>query len=39
VLVIERSGELPVPFLICEQCRRALEELYALLDSAARAAD
>jgi PAS domain S-box-containing protein len=34
VLVIERAGELPVPFLICEQCRRALEELQALLASA-----
>jgi PAS domain S-box-containing protein len=38
VLVIERPGDLPVPFLICERCRRALEELRALLESAARAA-
>jgi hypothetical protein len=36
VLVIERPARLPVPFLICDQCRRALEELQALLSAAAR---
>jgi hypothetical protein len=28
-----------VPFLICAQCRRTLDELHALLESAAAAAE
>ena len=35
VLVIERAENLPVPFLICNHCRRALEELRGLLTTAA----
>jgi hypothetical protein len=34
VLVIDGPDGLPVPFLICPQCRRALDELHALLESA-----
>ncbi len=34
VLVIDGPGELPVPFLICGTCRRALDELHALLEAA-----
>jgi hypothetical protein len=34
VLVIDGPDGLPVPFLICAQCRRALDELHALLESA-----
>jgi hypothetical protein len=36
VLVIDGPDGLPVPFLICAHCRRALDELHALLESAAR---
>jgi hypothetical protein len=35
VLVIDGPDGLPVPFLICTACRRALDELHALLESAA----
>jgi hypothetical protein len=34
VLVIDGPAGLPVPFLICAHCRRALDELRALLESA-----
>ena len=34
VLVIDGPDGLPVPFLICAHCRRALQELHALLTSA-----
>ncbi len=36
VLVIDGPDGLPVPFLICADCRRALDELHALLESAAK---
>ena len=36
VLVIDGPDWLPVPFLICAQCRRALDELHTLLESAER---
>ena len=35
VLVVDGPDGLPVPFLICAACRRTLEELHALLESAA----
>lgn len=35
VLVVDGPAGLPVPFLICGNCRRALDELHALLESAA----
>ena len=35
ILVIDGPDGLPVPFLICTSCRRALDELHALLESAA----
>jgi hypothetical protein len=35
VLVVEGPAGLPVPFLICAACRRTLDELHALLESAA----
>ncbi len=38
VLVIDGPDGLPVPFLICNHCRRSLHELRALLESAAAAA-
>ena len=34
VLVIDGPDGLPVPFLICAHCRRALAELRSLLESA-----
>lgn len=34
VLVIDGPDGLPVPFLICVTCRRALDELHHLLESA-----
>ena len=34
VLIIDGPNDLPVPFLICSQCRRTLDELHALLESA-----
>jgi hypothetical protein len=37
VLVIDGPGGMPVPFLICAHCRRTLDELHALLESAAAA--
>jgi hypothetical protein len=36
VLIVDGPEGLPVPFLICNQCRRTLDELRALLESAAR---
>ena len=36
VLVVDGPDGLPVPFLICAQCRRTLDELHALLESASR---
>jgi hypothetical protein len=36
VLIVDGPDGLPVPFLICAQCRRTLDELYALLESANR---
>ena len=36
ILVVDRPDGLPVPFLICAQCRRTLDELHALLEAAAR---
>jgi hypothetical protein len=38
VLVIDGPDGLPVPFLICAQCRRTLDELHALLESASQPA-
>ena len=38
VLVIDGPDGLPVPFLICANCRRALDELHSLLESAATSA-
>ena len=35
VLVIQGPVGIPVPFLICRACRRTLDELHALLESAA----
>ena len=35
VLIIDGPDGLPVPFLICGRCRRALDELHSLLESAA----
>ena len=37
VLLIDGPEGLPVPFLICSHCRRTLDELHALLESAAQA--
>jgi hypothetical protein len=36
VLVIDGPVGLPVPFLVCDDCRQALVALHALLTSAAR---
>jgi len=36
VLVIDGPDGLPVPFLLCSDCQRALEALRDLLQSAAR---
>jgi hypothetical protein len=36
VLIVEGPDGLPVPFLVCGQCRRTLDELHALLESAGR---
>jgi hypothetical protein len=36
VLIVDGPDGLPVPFLVCNQCRRTLDELHALLESAAR---
>jgi hypothetical protein len=36
VLTIDGPDGLPVPFLICNTCRRALDELHSLLESAER---
>jgi hypothetical protein len=37
VLIVDGPDGLPVPFLVCERCRRTLDELHALLESAGRA--
>jgi hypothetical protein len=39
VLVIDGPDGLPVPFLLCGDCQRALEALHDLLQSAARTSD
>jgi hypothetical protein len=39
LLVVDGPEGLPVPFLICAECRHTLNELKALLESAARAAE
>jgi hypothetical protein len=36
VLVIDGPDGLPVPFLVCGHCRKALVELHSLLASASR---
>jgi hypothetical protein len=36
VLIVDGPDGLPVPFLVCNQCRRTLDELHALLESAGR---
>jgi hypothetical protein len=38
LLIIERPNDLPVPFVICGRCRRALQELRSILTSAAASA-
>ena len=38
ILIVDGPEGLPVPFLICHQCRRTLDELHALLESASRSA-
>jgi hypothetical protein len=35
VLVVDGPDGLPVPFLICVQCRRTLHQLYSMLEAAA----
>ncbi len=37
ILIVDGPEGLPVPFMICNQCRRTLDELHALLESAGRA--
>jgi hypothetical protein len=39
VLIVDGPEALPVPFLICAECRRTLDELHALLESAQRSSD
>jgi hypothetical protein len=34
VLIVDGPDGLPVPFLICAQCRRTLDQLHAMLESA-----
>ena len=36
ILIVDGPEGLPVPFLICSLCRRTLDELHALLESAKR---
>ncbi len=36
ILIVDGPEGLPVPFMICNQCRRTLDELHALLESAGR---
>jgi hypothetical protein len=38
ILIVDGPDGLPVPFLICAQCRRTLDELHALLESRNRQA-
>ena len=35
VLVVDGPDGLPVPFLICAQCRRTLHQLHSMLEAAA----
>lgn len=37
VLVVDGPDGLPVPFLICARCRRTLNQLHTMLQSARRA--
>ena len=39
ILIVDGPDGLPVPFLICAQCRRTLDELHALLESRNRLAE
>jgi hypothetical protein len=39
VLVIDGPDGLPVPFLLCDACQRALEALHGLLQSAATSSE
>jgi hypothetical protein len=36
ILIVDGPEGLPVPFMVCNQCRRTLDELHALLESAGR---
>jgi hypothetical protein len=36
VLIVDGPDGLPVPFLICAQCRRTLDQLHAMLEAASR---
>jgi hypothetical protein len=36
VLIVDGPDGLPVPFLICAQCRRTLHELHRMLEQAGR---
>ncbi len=36
VLIVDGPEGLPVPFLVCARCRRTLDELHVLLETAAR---
>jgi len=36
VLVVDGPDGLPVPFLVCAQCRRTLDALHTMLESARR---
>jgi hypothetical protein len=36
MLVVDGPAGLPVPFLICAQCRRTLDQLHAMLEAAQR---
>jgi hypothetical protein len=36
VLIVDGPEGLPVPFLICARCRRTLDELHAMLETASR---
>ncbi len=39
VLIVDGPDGLPVPFLICAQCRRTLNQLHAMLETAGRASN
>jgi hypothetical protein len=36
VLIVDGPDGLPVPFLICAQCRKTLDQLHAMLEAANR---